>query len=171
MICSLSGRRPEYSSSTASRTKYSNTPGASVVGFGGGEGGKGAKKLLGVRLRSRDAFGMPQQFASNPMLSFFDMDFALKVEGEDQKNKGLHRKILGYLITFTRSVFCFNKKKAFVVTCFWAKVYWSSWEAQGVIWGRGTAQKNPSPCIGVARIFEWGIAKPKLTCNDVIRNF
>ena len=88
------------------------------MGFGGG----GGKELLGGRLRSRDAFGMPQQFALNPMLSFFGMDFALKFEGEDQKIKGLHRKILGYLITFTRSVFCFNKKKAFVVTCFWAKV-------------------------------------------------
>ena len=69
----------------------------------------GTKKLLGGPLRSRDAFGMPQQFAPNPMLFFFGMDFALKVEGEDQKNKGLHRKILGYLIMFTRSVFCFNK--------------------------------------------------------------
>ena len=72
------------------------------MGFGGG------KELLGGRLRSRDAFGMPQQFAPNPMLSFIGMDFALKVEDEDQKNKGLHRKILGYLITFTRSVLLFQ---------------------------------------------------------------
>ena len=29
----------------------------------------------------------------------------------------------------------------------------------------------PSPCIGVARIFDWGGGKPKITCNEVIRNF
>ena len=46
-----------------------------------------------------------------------------------------------------------------------------AWEVQAVIWG-GTAQKAPStPCIGVARIFGWGEAKPKITSNDVIRNF
>ena len=79
-----------------------------------------------------DAFGMLQQsgeyFAPNPMLSSFGMDFAVKFGGEDQKNekKGLHCKILGYLITFTRSVLLFHKKKAFVITCFWAKVCWSS---------------------------------------------
>ena len=60
------------------------------------------------------------------MLSFFGINFALKFKGEDQKNKGLHRKILGYLITFTRSVLLFHRKKAFVVNCFGAKVCWSS---------------------------------------------
>ena len=25
--------------------------------------------------------------------------------------------------------------------------------------------------IGVARFFDWGGAKPQMTCNDVIRNF
>ena len=45
------------------------------------------------------------------MLSSFAMDFALKFGGEDQKNKkGLHHKILGYLIT--RSVLLFHRKKA-----------------------------------------------------------
>ena len=39
-----------------------------------------------------------------------------------------------------------------------------------MIWG-GTVQKAPPPCIGVARIFDWGRAKPKMICNDVIRNF
>ena len=53
-----------------------------------------------------------EYFAPNPMLSSFGMDFALKFGGEDQKNKkGLHRKILGYLITFTRSVLLFHRKK------------------------------------------------------------
>ena len=60
---------------------------------------------------------MPQQsgeyFAQNPMLFSFGVDFALKFGGEDQKNKkGLHHKILGYLITFTRSVLLFHKKKS-----------------------------------------------------------
>ena len=55
------------------------------------------------------------------------MNFILKFGGEDQKNKkDLRRKISGHLITFTRSVLLFHGKKAFVVTCFWAKVCWSS---------------------------------------------
>ena len=71
--------------------------------FGGGH-----KKLGGGTLTEPrpDKFGMRQRsdeyFAPNPMLSFFGMDFALKFGDEDQKNKkGLHRKILGYFITFT----------------------------------------------------------------------
>ena len=53
-----------------------------------------------------------EYFAPNPMLSSFGMDFALKFGGKDQKNlKSLHRKILGYLITFTRSVLLFHQKK------------------------------------------------------------
>ena len=54
------------------------------MGFGGG----GAKQLTQPR---PDAFGMPQQsgeyFAPNPILFSFGMDFALKVGGDDQKNK------------------------------------------------------------------------------------
>ena len=62
---------------------------------------------------------MPEQsgeyFAPNLMLSSYGMDFALKFGGEDQKNKkGLSRKILGYLIMFTRSVLLFHRKK-----CLW----------------------------------------------------
>ena len=98
-------------------------------------------------------------FAPNPMLSSFGMDFALKFGGEDQKNKkkGLHRKILGYLITFTRSVFLFHRKKAFVVTCFGAEVSWSScastkgYSCSGGTssdLGGGTAQKAPPPPPG-----------------------
>ena len=71
--------------------------------------GRGGTKTFGGTLTQPrpDAFGMPQQsgeyFAPNPMLSSFGMDFALKFGGEGQKNlkKGLYRKILGYLITFT----------------------------------------------------------------------
>ena len=98
------------------------------MGFKGG----GQKNLGGTITQPRpDAFEMPQQsdehFAPNHMLSFFGMDFALKFGGEDKKiKKGLHRKILGYLITFTRTVLLFHRKKAFVVTCLWAKVCWSS---------------------------------------------
>ena len=99
---------------------------------------------------------MPQQsdehFAPNPMLSSFVMDFALKFGGEDKK-KGFHRKILGYLITFTRSVLLFHKKKAFLVICLWAKVCWFSCTSTKVysrLGGTssdlgGTAQKAPSP--------------------------
>ena len=65
-----------------------------------------------------------EYFARNPMLASFGMDFALKFGGEDQKHKkGLHRKILGHLITFTRSVLRFHRKKA-LVGCgdlFWGK--------------------------------------------------
>ena len=47
-----------------------------------------------------------------------------------------------------------------------------AWEAQAVIWGARPKKPPPPPlCIGVARIFDWGRAKPKMTCNDVIRNF
>ena len=54
--------------------------------------------------------------------------FCPQICGEDQKiKKVLHRKILGCLITFTQSVLLFHRKKGFVVTCFWAKVFWSSY--------------------------------------------
>ena len=68
----------------------------------------GGTKTFGrtLTLPGPDAFGMRQQsgeyFAPNPMLSSFNTDFAIKLGGEDQKNKkGLHRKILSYLIKFT----------------------------------------------------------------------
>ena len=68
--------------------QYSNTPGARVVGFGGGGGGVSKKTFGGALTQPRpDAFGMPQQFgeyfAPNPMLSSFGMDFALKFGGEN----------------------------------------------------------------------------------------
>ena len=34
-----------------------------------------------------------------------------------------------------------------------------------------TTQFSRPTTIGVARIFDWGGAKPQITCNDVIRNF
>ena len=77
--------------------QYSNRPGARVVCFGG----RGHKNFRGVGTLTPprpDAFGMAQQsgeyFAPNPLLSSFDMNFARKFGGENQKNKkGLHRKI------------------------------------------------------------------------------
>ena len=63
----------------------------------------GTKTFGGTLTQPRpDEFGMRQRsgeyFALNTMLSSFGMDFALKFGGEDQKKKGLHCKILGYLI-------------------------------------------------------------------------
>ena len=93
--------------------QYPTWHGASVVCLGGG----GRHKNLGGRTLTQprpDEFGMRQRsgeyFPPNPMLSFFCMDFALTFGGEDQKKKGLYRKILGYLITFTSSVLLFHRK-------------------------------------------------------------
>ena len=75
---------------------------------------------------------------------------------------------------------CFTEKKTFVVTCFWAKVCWSSGTSTKVYSCVGDTSSDleghgpkspPPPCVGVAKIFDWGEAKPKMTCNDVIRNF
>ena len=100
---------------------------------------------------------MPQQsgvnFTPNPMLPSFGMDFALKFVGEDQKNqKRFSSQIFSYLITFTRSVLLFHRKKAFVVTCFWAKVCWSfctSTKVHSRLGGTssdlGAWPKNPHP--------------------------
>ena len=106
--------------------QYSNRPGTRVVCFGE------HKALGGTLTQPRpDAFGMLQQsgeyFAPNPMLSCFGMDFAIRFWGENQKNKKIvfPRKILGYLVTFTRSVLLFDGK-TFVVTCFWANICWSA---------------------------------------------
>ena len=95
-------------------------------------GGGGAQKLLKGRLRSRDQ--TPSECRSNlvnillqilcypPLVLVFPSNLEVKTK----KKKNLHRKILGYLITFTRSVLLFHRKKAFVVICFWAKVCWFS---------------------------------------------
>ena len=57
-------------------------------------GGRGTKTWVGRGTLTQprpDEFGMRQRsgeyFAPNSMLTFFDMDFALKFGGEDQKNK------------------------------------------------------------------------------------
>ena len=119
-----------------------------------------------------------EYFAPNPILSLFCMGFALKFGGEDQKNKkkGLHRKILGYLITFTWSVLLFHRKNLLwwpvlgqkFASCTTAKVYSRLGSTSSDL---GHGSKCYPPCKGVARIFNWGGAKPKITCNDVIRNF
>ena len=82
------------------------------------------------------------------MLSFFGMDFAIKFGGEDQKNKkkGLHRKILGYLITFTWSVLLFHKKKRLwwpdfgqkFASCATTKVYSSLGSTSSDLGGHGS---------------------------------
>ena len=127
--------------------------------------GRGAKKLLGGRLRSRDK--TPLECFSNLVNNLLQilcypplvwiLPSNLEVKTKKQK-KGLHRKILGYLITFTRSVLLFHRKKAFAVTCFWAKVCWSSCTCTKVYsrlegsssdlgGGGGTAQKAPLPFV------------------------
>ena len=64
-----------------------------------------------------------ENFAPNPMLSSFNTDFALKFGSEDLKQtnkKGLHHKIIGYLITLTQSALLFHRK-AFVGPVFGKK--------------------------------------------------
>ena len=113
MICWLSGRRPQYSSCTASRTVQLQTRSQSS-GFRGG----GAKKLLGGRLRSQDQ--TPLECFSNlvnillqtlcyPPLGWI-LPSNLEVKTKKIKKKGLYRKILCYLITFFRTVLLFHRK-------------------------------------------------------------
>ena len=88
MICWLSGHRPQYRSWTANGTvQYLARSQSSVFG-GGGHKNLGRGTLTQPR---PDEFGMRQRFgkyfAPNLLLSFFGKDFALKFEGEDQKNK------------------------------------------------------------------------------------
>ena len=67
-------------------------------------------------------------FCSKSYVFLLWYGFCPQICGEDQKiKKVLHRKILGCLITFTQSVLLFHRKKGFVVTCFRAKVFWSSY--------------------------------------------
>ena len=146
--------------------QYSNRPGARVVCFGGW-----AQKLLGGRLRRRDQ--TPSECRSNlvnillQILCYPPLVWILpsNLEVETKKiKKDLHCKILGYLITFTRSVLLFHRKEAFVVTCFWANVCWSSCASTKVysrlegtisIFGGTRPKKPPSPpCVSAARIFE-----------------
>ena len=145
------------------------------MGFGGG-----GKKLLGGRLRNRDQ--TPLECRSNlvnillQILCYPRLEWILPLNLEVKTKKikkGLHRKILGYLITFTRSVLLFQRKKAFVVTCFWVKVCWSSCTSTNVYsrlggtssdLGGGTAQTPPPPGIGVARNFWLGGGQTK---NDM----
>ena len=122
-----------------------------------------------------DAFEMRQQFgeyfAPNSVLTSFGMNFALRL-GEEQKNKKMSSSQnlrLQYLIRFTRSVMMFYRK-AFVVTCFWAKVLWSPCATTAVYSRLGGTNSDlggarptmpPLPCIGVARIFDWGSPNQK----------
>ena len=143
------------------------------MGFGG------PKKLLGGSLRNRDQ--APLECFSNlvnilleilcypPLVWILPSNLEVKTK---KLKKGLYRKILGYLITFTRSALLFHRKKAFVVTCFWAKVCWSSCTRTKVYshLGRtssdlgGHGPKSLPPCIGIARVFDWGEGQTK---NDM----
>ena len=61
------------------------------------------------------------------MLSSFGMDFALKFGGEDQKNKKRSSSQSLRVLDHVHSIWLlFHRKKVFVVTCFGAKVCWSS---------------------------------------------
>ena len=93
--------------------------------------------------------------------------------------KGLHRQILGYLITFTWSVLLFHKKKRLwwpvfnqkFATCATTKVY-SRLGSTSSDLGGGHGPKSPPPVHRRSQDFWFGgRAKPKMTCNDVIRNF
>ena len=92
--------------------------------LGGGHNNLGGGTLTQPR---PDEFGMRQRsgeyFAPNPMLSYFGMDFALKFGGEDQKSikrsSSQNLRLLDHAYLICPAV---SLKKAFVVTCFWAKV-------------------------------------------------
>ena len=84
MICWLFGHRPQYRSCTANGTVQYLARSQSSVFWGGGHKNLGGGTLTQPR---PDEFGMRQRsgeyFASNPVLSFFGMDFALKFGGKD----------------------------------------------------------------------------------------
>ena len=146
---------------------YSYWPAARVVCFAG------LKNFLGGTLtqpRPDDAFKMRQQFgeyfAPNSISSSFGINFPSNLEEKTKKiKKCFHRKTFGYLITVTRSVLLFHRKKAFVVTCFWAIVCWSSCASREVysrlgdtssdLGGHSPKCRPLPPFIGVARIFDW----------------
>ena len=83
-----------------------------------GLGGGGTKTWAGGRLRSRDQtnsecgsdlVNILLQILCYPSLVWI-LPSNLEVKTKKIK-KGHHRKILGYLITFTRSVLLFHRKK------------------------------------------------------------
>ena len=139
------------------------------MGFGEG----GTKTFGGTLTQPRpDEFGMRQRsgeyFALNTMLSSFGMDFALKFGGEDQKKK--KRPSLQNLRLLDLSCCFIDKKRLwlpvfgqkFAVLLVLVQKFTLAREAQAVIWG--VWPKKPPPCIGVARIFDWGKGQTK---NDM----
>ena len=95
-----------------------------------------------------------EYFALNSMFSTFGMDFALNFGRENHKNKKRSSSQNHRLLDHVHSIcLAFSWKKAFVVTCFWAKVgdslvlvqkFTLAWRAQAVIWG-AKARNPPSP--------------------------
>ena len=178
MICCLSGHRPQYRSCTANRTvQYLARSQSRVLGGGGHQ------NLGGMLTQPRpDKFGMRQnlmtillQILCYPSLVWI-LPSNLEVKTKKIK-KRLHCKIYGYLITFTWSVLLFHRKKRLwlpvfghkFTSCATIKVYSRLGSSSSDLGGHGS--KCHPPCIGVARIFDWGGGKPKITCNEVIKNF
>ena len=121
--------------------------------------------------RIRNAEAIWRIFCSKFYVILLWYRFSLKFGKEDHKiKKRFHRRILGYLITFPRSVLLFYRK-AFVVACFWAKVCWSScaskeanYRLEDTSSDLGAQPEMPPsfpPCIGVARSFNWGAPNQK----------
>ena len=137
------------------------------MGFGGVGG-----KLLGRRLRSRDQKPLEclrnlvnillQILCYPPLVWILHLNLVVKTK---KNKKRLRCKIFGYLITFTRSVLMFHTIKAFVVTCFWAKVCWTYCTCTKVYsrlggtssdLGGGTAQKALPPVHRLSQDFWLG---------------
>ena len=117
MICWLSGHRPQYRSCTANRTvQYVARGQSSVLGEGG------TKTWARGRLRSRDWTNSEcgSDLVNTLLQILFYPSFWPQIWRWRLKKlkKGLHRKTLGYLITFTWSVLLFHRKK-----CLWWPVF------------------------------------------------
>ena len=134
-----------------------------------GLGGGGTKTWEGGRLRSRDQtnsecgsdlVNILLQILCYPSLVWI-LPSNLEVKTKKIK-KGHHRKILGYLITFTRSVLLFHRKKRLwwpvfgqkFASCATTKVNSRLGSSRSDLGGHSS--KCHPPCIGVARIFDWG---------------
>ena len=172
MICWQSGHRPQYRSCAANRTVQYLAQSQSSV-FGGG-----TKTQVGWRLRSRDQtnseccsdlVNISLQILCYPSL-VWSLPSNLKV-------KTKKKKVFIAKSQATWSVLLFRRKKRLWWPVFGqkfassatTKVYSRLGSTSSDLGGHGS--KCHPPCIGVARIFDWGRPKPKITCNKVIRNF
>ena len=130
----------------------------------------GIQKLLRGRLRSRDHTHLEcginlvnillQTLCYPPLARILPSDLVVKTK-KIEKRSSLQN--LRLLIAFTRSVMLFHRK-AFVVTCSWEEVCWSSsaivqkftlaWGSKH--WFRGTAPKCPCPRGAGPVTYFWG---------------